>query len=151
MYGQDQHNEKLLGQVLREGDNRKKVTLVTKWGIKKSAEGKLLPDGECILQRSCNPLDQRTRTDGDQARAAFAGSPEFAQECIDQSIENLGSAPDIWLLHRIDANTPVEQSVRAMEEVRKAGKCRFIGLSAVSLDWQGREQRRFLTLCDVRR
>lgn len=50
MYGQDQHNEKLLGEVLREGDNRKKVTLVTEWGIKKSDEGKLLPDGECILR-----------------------------------------------------------------------------------------------------
>lgn len=64
--------------------------------------------------------------------ATSAGSPGFAEECIDQSIKNLGSAPDIWLLHRIDANTPVEESVRAMEEARKAGKCRFIGLSAVS-------------------
>lgn len=132
MYGQDQHNEKLLGQVLREGDNRKKVTLVTKWGIKKSDEGKLVPDGKCI-----SPLRRKFLTF--TPLATSTGSPKFAEECIDQSIENLGSAPDIWLLHRIDANTPVEESVRAMEEARKAGKCRFIGLSAVSCDMQRRE------------
>lgn len=62
---------------------------------------------------------------------ASPGSPEFARQCIDQSIENLGSAPDMWLLHRIDKKTPVEESVKAMEEARQAGKCKYIGLSAV--------------------
>jgi hypothetical protein len=55
----------------------------------------------------------------------------FLQHCIDQSIRNLGSAPDIWLLHRIDKNTPIEESVQAMEDARKEGMCKFIGLSAV--------------------
>ncbi|GAA5985266.1 hypothetical protein JCM10908_002593 [Rhodotorula pacifica] len=103
IYGQEQHNEKLLGEILREGDNRNKVTVTTKWGLK-NIDGQLVPDG----------------------------SPEFARHCIDQSIKNLGSAPDIWLLHRIDAKVPVEESVKAMEEARQAGKCRFIGLSAMS-------------------
>ncbi|BGO98014.1 Aldo/keto reductase [Rhodotorula toruloides ATCC 204091] len=103
VYGPDQHNEKLLGSVLREGDNRSKVIVTTKWGVKWD-NGDLVTDG----------------------------SPEFARQCIDQSIENLGSAPDMWLLHRIDKKVPVEESVKAMEEARQAGKCKYIGLSAMS-------------------
>jgi hypothetical protein len=34
IYGPEQHNEKLIGSVLREGDNRSKVFMTTKWGIK---------------------------------------------------------------------------------------------------------------------
>ncbi|GAA5990065.1 hypothetical protein JCM10908_005806 [Rhodotorula pacifica] len=70
----NQHNEKLLGEVLREGNNRSKVTVATKWGLK-YIDGQITPDG----------------------------SPEFARHCIDQSTKNLGRAPDIWLLHRIDS------------------------------------------------
>ncbi|GAA5981557.1 hypothetical protein JCM11641_004096 [Rhodosporidiobolus odoratus] len=103
IYGPNQHNEKLLGEVLREGDNRSKVTLTTKWGLR-AIEGGMETDG----------------------------SAAFARECLERSIENLGSAPDIWLLHRIDKNTPVEESVKAMEEARKEGKCKYIGLSAMS-------------------
>ncbi|BGP13474.1 hypothetical protein JCM10213_001798 [Rhodosporidiobolus nylandii] len=103
IYGKDQHNERLIGQVLREGENRSKVTIVTKWGLK-HAEGGLETDG----------------------------SAAFASVCINQSIRNLGSAPDIWLLHRVDKNTPIEESVKAMEEARKERKCKYIGLSAMS-------------------
>ncbi|BGP38347.1 hypothetical protein JCM10450v2_002295 [Rhodotorula kratochvilovae] len=103
IYGQDQHNEKLLGEVLREGNNREKVTVVTKWGLKHTSEG--------------------LETDGSVA---------YCAQCIDESIANLGSAPDVFLLHRIDKKVPVEESVKAMEEARKAGKCKYIGLSAMS-------------------
>lgn len=41
VYGEDQHNEKLIGQVLREDSNRSKVVITTKWGL--SSKG---PDGE---------------------------------------------------------------------------------------------------------
>lgn len=99
IYGPNQANEKLLGQVLREGDNRSKIFLTTKWGLR--------PDG----------------TDGSTA---------FAEQCMEDSIRNLGSAPDAWLLHRIDKKTPVEESVAAMEAARQAGKCKYIGLSAIS-------------------
>lgn len=51
---------------------------------------------------------------------------------MEDSIRNLGSAPDAWLLHRIDKKTPVEESVAAMEAARQAGKCKYIGLSAIS-------------------
>ncbi|KAL8283308.1 hypothetical protein RQP46_005718 [Phenoliferia psychrophenolica] len=103
VYGVDSHNEKLIGEVLREGDNRSKVIITTKWGLR------------------------RVGTDSE-----VVGTAAFAKECIDKSIVNLGSAPDIWLLHRIDKNTPVEESVKAMQEAREAGKCKFIGLSSMS-------------------
>lgn len=41
----------------------------------------------------------------------------------------------MWLLHRIDKKIPVEESVKAMEEARQAGKCTYIGLSAVRLNY----------------
>ncbi|GAA6041816.1 hypothetical protein JCM8097_007175 [Rhodosporidiobolus ruineniae] len=104
IYGADSHNEKLIGEVLREGNNREKVVLTTKWGVKRDETGTLYTDG----------------------------SAAFARECLDNSIKNLGSAPDIWLLHRIDKNTPVEEGVQAMEDARKEGKCKYIGLSAMS-------------------
>ncbi|KPV75783.1 uncharacterized protein RHOBADRAFT_43207 [Rhodotorula graminis WP1] len=103
IYGKDQHNEKLIGEVLRESDTRSKVVVVTKWGLKATDTG--------------------METDG---------SADFCRQCIDDSIENLGSAPDVYLLHRIDKETPIEVSVKAMEEARKAGKCKYIGLSAMS-------------------
>ncbi|GAA5861250.1 hypothetical protein JCM8547_008533 [Rhodosporidiobolus lusitaniae] len=99
IYGQG-HNERLLGSVLAEGNNRDKVWVVTKWGIS--------PD---------RGLD---------------GSPAFAKKCLEDSLNFLGGPPTAWLLHRIDPNTPVEESVKAMEEARQAGKTRFIGLSGMS-------------------
>ncbi|BGP30399.1 hypothetical protein JCM10296v2_002153 [Rhodotorula toruloides] len=85
------------------GDNRAKVIVTTKWGVR-------WENGAMVVD----------------------GSPEYARQCIDQSIENLGSVPDMWLLHRIDKKIPVEESVKAMEEARQAGKCKYIGLSAMS-------------------
>ncbi|KAM0752610.1 aldose reductase YakC [Meredithblackwellia eburnea MCA 4105] len=104
IYGDDQHNEKLIGQILREGNNREKVTIVTKWGLKKAEDGSMGVDG----------------------------SVAFGEHCLEQSIRNLGSTPDIWILHRIDKVTPIETSVQVMEDARRAGKCRYIGLSAMS-------------------
>ncbi|GAA5917731.1 hypothetical protein JCM6882_009366 [Rhodosporidiobolus microsporus] len=102
IYGPDQHNEKLLGSVLKEGDNLDKVTIATKWGIK-------MVDGQMAMD----------------------GSAAYARECLENSIKNLGRV-DIWLLHRVDKNTPIEESVQAMEDARKEGKVKYIGLSAMS-------------------
>jgi len=44
IYGPDQHNEKLIGTVLREGDNRSKAFVITKWGLK-TVDGKMVVDG----------------------------------------------------------------------------------------------------------
>ncbi|KAI4759959.1 putative aldo-keto reductase, partial [Aureobasidium sp. EXF-8845] len=44
----------------------------------------------------------------------------------------LGFAPDLYYLHRIDPNTPLEQSIPALDAIRKAGKTKYIGLSECS-------------------
>ncbi|KAI5475326.1 hypothetical protein MNV49_001630 [Pseudohyphozyma bogoriensis] len=100
-------NEELLGSILREGDNRSKVFLVTKFGGRWDGEGKNL------------------RIDG---------TAEYAAKALEASIARLGSAPDAWALHRVDKKTPIEESVRAMEAARKAGKTRFIGVSECSAE-----------------
>lgn len=52
---------------------------------------------------------------------------------MNDSIERLGGIyPDCWILHRIDKKTPIEETVRAMDAIRKEGKTKYIGLSEVS-------------------
>lgn len=51
---------------------------------------------------------------------------------IDGTIERLGSAPDLYYLHRIDPNTALEESIPALDKIRKAGKTKYIGLSECS-------------------
>lgn len=52
IYGPQSHNEKLIGEVLREGNNREKVVLGTKWGIK-------MVNGEMVLDGASFPLPAR--------------------------------------------------------------------------------------------
>ncbi|KAI5475505.1 pyridoxal 4-dehydrogenase [Pseudohyphozyma bogoriensis] len=100
-------NEELLGSVLREGDNRSKVFLITKFG------GVPGPGGVGV---------------------GIDGSPEHAAEAIEASIKRLGSAPDAWALHRIDKKTPIEETMKAMEAIRQAGKTKFLGISECSAE-----------------
>ncbi|KAK4057071.1 hypothetical protein OIO90_001971 [Microbotryomycetes sp. JL221] len=62
------------------------------------------------------------------------GTPEFLHQSIDGSIERLGFKPDAYLQHRIDKDVPIEDSVKAMEEIRQAGKTKYIGLSECSAE-----------------
>ena len=57
---------------------------------------------------------------------------EHINEYIEGTIERLGSAPDLYYLHRMDPNTPLEESIPAMDALRKAGKTKYIGLSECS-------------------
>lgn len=59
-------------------------------------------------------------------------SPSHIKEYIEGTIERLGFTPDLYYLHRIDPNTPLEESIPALDEIRKAGKTRYIGLSECS-------------------
>ncbi|KAI4698427.1 hypothetical protein J4E81_005650 [Alternaria sp. BMP 2799] len=54
------------------------------------------------------------------------------KEYIDGTIERLGFTPDLYYLHRIDPKTPLEESIPALDECRKAGKTKYIGLSECS-------------------
>lgn len=64
-------------------------------------------------------------------KRVVTNSPEHIQSYLEGSIERLGFAPDLYYLHRIDPNTPLEVSIPALDGVRKAGKCKYIGLSEV--------------------
>jgi aryl-alcohol dehydrogenase-like predicted oxidoreductase len=94
-------NERLLSRVL--ATRRAEVVLATKCGIARSADGK------------------GTMVDGSPA--------EITRSC-DQSLERLGvDVIDLFYLHRVDPNVPIEESVGAMASLVRAGKVRYLGLS----------------------
>ena len=63
------------------------------------------------------------------------GRPEYLKQCIDKSLKRLKlDRIDLWQLHRIDPNVPLEDSLGAIKEARDAGKIRHVGLSEVSPD-----------------
>ena len=58
------------------------------------------------------------------------GSPENVRRSIEGSLERLGTDHvDLYYLHRVDPDTPIEETVGAMGELVKEGKVRHIGLS----------------------
>ena len=99
-YGQGA-NERLLSRVL--ATRRPDVVLATKCGIIRSADGKSM---------------------------AVDGSPtEIARSC-DQSLERLGvDFIDLFYLHRVDPQVPIQESVGAMATLVRCGKVRYLGLS----------------------
>ncbi|KAH1590000.1 hypothetical protein KXX34_005143 [Aspergillus fumigatus] len=95
-------NEKLLGDFIRKHNVRDKVFIASKCGF--------------------NVFGDRSVTN----------SPAHIKEYIEGTIERLGFAPDLYYLHRIDPKTPLEESIPALDEIRKAGKTKYIGLSECS-------------------
>jgi aryl-alcohol dehydrogenase-like predicted oxidoreductase len=62
------------------------------------------------------------------------GSPEHIRAACDASLERLGiDVIDLWYLHRVDEEVPVEESIGAMAEQVAAGKVRALGLSEVDV------------------
>ena len=95
-------NEELVGKVIR--NRRDDVVLATKFGIVRDPNG---PMG-----RGAN------------------GKPEYVRSACDASLQRLGiDHIDLYHQHRIDASTPIEDTVGAMAELVEAGKIRYIGLS----------------------
>jgi len=100
VYGQGK-NEELVGRAIR--DRRSQVFLATKFG---NVRG---PDGSW---RGVN------------------GRPEYVKQACDVSLRHLRvDHIDLYYQHRVDAETPIEETVGAMSELIEAGKIRFIGLS----------------------
>jgi aryl-alcohol dehydrogenase-like predicted oxidoreductase len=61
------------------------------------------------------------------------GRPEYVREAIDRSLARLGvEHVDLYYQHRVDADTPIEETVGAMAELVAAGKVRHLGLSEAS-------------------
>ena len=103
MYG-PHTNEIQIGKAL--ADRRDKAFVATKFGIGFNAE------------RTALTID---------------GSPANVRRAIEGSLQRLGmDHVDLYYLHRVDANTPIEETVGAMGELVKEGKVRFLGLSEAS-------------------
>jgi aryl-alcohol dehydrogenase-like predicted oxidoreductase len=95
-------NEILVGKALRP--YRDKVIIATKFGIMRD------PD--------------------DSTRRGINGRPEYVRSSCDASLQRLGiDTIDLYYQHRVDPNTPIEETVGAMAELVKAGKVRYLGLS----------------------
>jgi aryl-alcohol dehydrogenase-like predicted oxidoreductase len=98
-------NELLVGKAIR--DRREKVFLATKFGI--------------VRDRS-NP----------QVRGV-SGKPEYVRASCEASLKRLGiETIDLYYQHRVDPQTPIEDTVGAMAELVRAGKVRYLGLSEAS-------------------
>jgi len=107
MYG-PHTNERLVGATI--ADRRDEVFLATKFGIK------LTPGA-----------------DGGPPTRSIDGSPDYVRAACEASLERLGvDHIDLYYQHRVDPNTPVEDTVGAMAELVNEGKIRHIGLSEAS-------------------
>lgn len=71
--------------------------------------------------------------DNEQLTWRFNGKPDYVKKAAERSLQNLGTDYiDLYYLHRLDPNTPIEETVEAMASLVKEGKVRYIGLSEVS-------------------
>src|SRR4051812_3653804 len=58
------------------------------------------------------------------------GRPEYLKQCVDNSLKRLKlERIDLWQLHRVDPQVPMEDSLGAIKEAQSAGKIRHVGLS----------------------
>ncbi|KAL4751214.1 hypothetical protein BDW72DRAFT_174361 [Aspergillus terricola var. indicus] len=95
-------NEKLLGAFIKKHNVRDKVFVASKCGFDVFGKG------------------------------GVTNSAAHIREYIEGTVERLGFTPDLYYLHRIDPNTPLEESISALDEIRRAGKTKYIGLSECS-------------------
>ena len=106
MYG-PHTNEQLLGRVLR--GHREQVVIATKFGILRDA--------------------------GNPQFRGVSGKPDYVRSSCEGSLRRLGlDCIDLYYQHRVDADTPIEETVGAMAELVRAGKVRYLGLSEASAE-----------------
>ncbi len=73
--------------------------------------------------------------DNEELTWQFIGKKEYVKKAVERSLKNLGTDYiDLYYLHRVDPNTPIEETVQAMSDLVKEGKVGDIGLSEVSSD-----------------
>ena len=94
-------NEELVGKAIK--DRRSEVVLATKFGNVRAADGTFV---------------------------GVNGKPDYVRSACEASLHRLQvEVIDLYYQHRVDANTPIEETVGAMAELVKAGKVRYLGLS----------------------
>jgi len=94
-------NEKLVGKAI--ADRRDEVVLATKFGNVRGEDGSFL---------------------------GVSGKPDYVREACDASLSRLGvDHIDLYYQHRVDPETPIEETVGVMKELVEAGKVRYLGLS----------------------
>jgi aryl-alcohol dehydrogenase-like predicted oxidoreductase len=94
-------NEILLSKALK--GRRNQITLATKFGVSRGEDGSWL---------------------------GIKGGADYVKACCDASLKRLRTDYiDLYYQHRVDPETPIEETVGAMAELVKAGKVRYIGLS----------------------
>ena len=68
-------------------------------------------------------------------RVARVGRPAYLRQCVEMSLRRLGvERIDLYQLHRIDREVPLEDQLGALAELRDEGKIRHLGLSEVDVD-----------------
>jgi len=99
-------NERLVGRAI--ADRRDRVVLATKFGNERNEDGSWV---------------------------RINGSPDYVRKACDASLERLGvDHIDLYYQHRVDLDTPIEETVGAMKELVEAGKVRHLGLSEAAPD-----------------
>ncbi len=99
-------NEELVGRAIK--GKRDQVLIATKFG---------------------NVRDPKTR-----AFLGVNGKPDYVRQACEASLKRLGiETIDLYYQHRVDRNTPIEETVGAMADLVRAGKVRYIGLSEASV------------------
>ncbi|MDJ0616404.1 MAG: aldo/keto reductase [Calothrix sp. MO_192.B10] len=100
MYGLGD-NEELVGKAI--ADRRERVVLATKFGIVRGEDGSF---------------------------KGVNGKPEYVHQACDASLQRLGiDTIDLYYLHRVDPEVPIEDTVGAMAELVQQGKVCYLGLS----------------------
>ena len=95
-------NEELVGKAIK--GRRDKFIIATKFGI--------------------------VRDPNNAAARGVSGKPEYVRKCCEASLKRLGiETIDLYYQHRVDPETPIEETVGAMAELVKEGKVRHLGLS----------------------
>jgi aryl-alcohol dehydrogenase-like predicted oxidoreductase len=98
-------NEELVGRAIKS--KRAKVVLATKFGIVR------------------DPSNPNVR--------GVSGKPDYVRRSCEASLRRLGvETIDLYYQHRVDPNTPIEETVGAMAQLVKEGKVRYLGLSEAS-------------------
>lgn len=73
--------------------------------------------------------------DNEQLTWRINGRPEYVKKSVERSLRNLRTDYiDLYYLHRVDPETPIEDTVGAMAELVQSGKVKYIGLSEVSAE-----------------